>query len=238
MKLVVDRQHPATPKQPASLDGAVERQLVANAMFLLPLAGAGVVIETAGRAAVCAANSEQVRQLTARQLGEDSPCSRALRAGLPAVSDCFPGSADFGYESSCALPLRLDGEQVGVLCLFFTEAHTATPADVAVGQALADAAAIGIVQQRSLSQTELVNQQLQQALNSRVIIEQAKGILAERESIPMSQAFELLRSHARRTRRRLADLARGVVEGEDTTAIVRRHPVTSLSPCPHTSHPG
>lgn len=225
MKLVVDGRPPVAPNRPACLDGAVERQLIANSMFLLPVAGAAVVVtETAGHPEICAASSEQVRELTALQLN----CSEMLYSGVPAVSKGFPGSVEFGYESSCALPLRLDGVQVGVLLLFFTEAHAVTPADVAIGQALADAAAIGMVAQRNLSHAELVNQQLQEALNSRVIIEQAKGILAERGSIPLSQAFDLLRSHARSTQRKLADLARDVVDGTDTTTILRRRQMTPL----------
>lgn len=226
MKLVVDKQ-PSNSDQSASLDGAVERQLIANSMFLLPVAGAAVIVtDPSGVPAVGSASSEQVRTLAAMQLGEEGSCLRALRSGAPVVVGPFPGSAEFGYESSCALPLHLNGERVGVLCLFFTEAHMVTPADIATGQALADAAAIGIVQQRNLFRSQQVNQQLQQALNSRIVIEQAKGILAERGSVPMSEAFDLLRAHARRTRRRLADLARAVVDGEDTTAILRQRRMT------------
>jgi AmiR/NasT family two-component response regulator len=71
-----------------------------------------------------------------------------------------------------------------------------------------------------MSRSELVNQQLQSALNTRVIIEQAKGVLAERGSVDMDRAFELLRSHARRTHQRLADVALAVVQNADTTAIL------------------
>ena len=93
-------------------------------------------------------------------------------------------------------------------------------ADLAVGQALADVATIGILHQRILSKSELVNQQLQTALNTRLIIEQAKGVLAERGTIDMDRAFNLLRLHARSTNRRLADLAREVVDGADTTLVL------------------
>ena len=91
---------------------------------------------------------------------------------------------------------------------------------VAIGQALAKRAAIGILHQRILTHSEVVNQQLQSALNTRVIIEQAKGVIAERGSVDMDGAFGLLRSYARGTQQRLADLARAVVEGADATAIL------------------
>ena len=70
----------------------------------------------------------------------------------------------------------------------------------------------------------MVNQQLQTALNTRVIIEQAKGVLAERGAVDMDEAFALLRAYARKTQQRLADLARTVVEGADTTAILAMDP--------------
>lgn len=95
-----------------------------------------------------------------------------------------------------------------------------TAADVAVGQALADVATIGILHQRVLTRSELVNQQLQTALNTRLVIEQAKGVLAERGNVDMDRAFNVLRGHARNTNRRLAELAREVVDGADTTEIL------------------
>jgi len=81
-------------------------------------------------------------------------------------------------------------------------------------------ATVGILHQRTLTHADVINQQLQAALNSRVIIEQAKGILAERGSIDMDRAFVLLRSYARRTQQRLADVARAVVEKAETSAIL------------------
>ena len=109
---------------------------------------------------------------------------------------------------------------MGALNLFRTEVGALSGTNVAIGQALADVASVGILSQRLLSRSELVNQQLQTALNTRVIIEQAKGVLAERGSVDMDQAFLLLRSHARRTHQRLVDVARQVTENADTTAIL------------------
>jgi AmiR/NasT family two-component response regulator len=95
-----------------------------------------------------------------------------------------------------------------------------SPTDISVGQALADVATVGILHQRTLTHADLISQQLQGALNSRVIIEQAKGVLAERGSIDMDRAFVLLRAHARKTQQRLADVARAVVNNADTSAIL------------------
>jgi hypothetical protein len=120
----------------------------------------------------------------------------------------------------CALPLLLRQERVGALNLFRTEIGALAPDDIAIGQALADVAAIGILNHQTLLHSERVSQQLQTALNARVVIEQAKGVLAERGSLDMDRAFIALRSYARNTHQRLADVARAIVEGADTTAIL------------------
>jgi hypothetical protein len=129
-------------------------------------------------------------------------------------------AAEYDFRSVSALPLRLRDERVGALNLFRTETGPLGPTDVAVGQALADVATVGILHQRIVTRSELVNQQLQTALNTRVVIEQAKGVLAERGAVDMDEAFRLLRAHARKTQQRLADLARAVVAGADTAAIL------------------
>jgi hypothetical protein len=112
-----------------------------------------------------------------------------------------------------ALPLRLRSETIGGLNLFGSTAGALSPHALRVGQALADVATIGILQERALRRQEVLAEQLQGALNSRVVIEQAKGMLAERGQIDLSQAFALLRAHARTSQQRLSDLARDVVNG-------------------------
>ena len=92
------------------------------------------------------------------------------------------------------------------------------------GQALADAATIGILAQRSIHQSDLLTVQLQNALNSRVIIEQAKGVLSERRKITVDEAFTLLRGHARSANRHLSELAREVAEGSSTAEDLLRGP--------------
>jgi AmiR/NasT family two-component response regulator len=111
-----------------------------------------------------------------------------------------------------AVPLRLRETVIGTLNLLRHEPGELNERDVRVAQALADVATIGIVQERTLRESTAVQAQLQSALTTRVVIEQAKGVLAHTHDVSTDQAFELMRSHARRTRTRLADVARGLVE--------------------------
>jgi AmiR/NasT family two-component response regulator len=84
-----------------------------------------------------------------------------------------------------------------------------------MGQALADVATIGLLQQRAIHRRDALAEQLQAALNSRVLIEQAKGVLAERWKVDMDRAFDLLRSYSRRHNRRLSELAQAIVDGSE-----------------------
>jgi hypothetical protein len=102
----------------------------------------------------------------------------------------------------------------GAVNLFGSAPGALSGHELRVGQALADVATIGILQERAVHRQEVLAEQLQAALNSRVIIEQAKGMLAERGQIDLAQAFALLRAHARSRQQRLSDLARDVVNGD------------------------
>jgi AmiR/NasT family two-component response regulator len=104
-----------------------------------------------------------------------------------------------------------------------------SPADLDVAQALADVATIAILQHRAVLEAQLVNQQLQNALNSRIVIEQAKGMVAERASVDMEQAFVALRDHARRHNLRLADVAYDIISGTLSAATLD-HPPTPQRP--------
>jgi hypothetical protein len=119
-----------------------------------------------------------------------------------------------------ALPMRLREQVIGALNLFRAAPGAFRPADIRVGQALADVATIGLLHERGMRHSDTLNEQLQTALNSRVIIEQAKGKLAERLGLDMDQAFNLLRDQARACNRRLSDLAQDFIDGSDT--LIRR----------------
>jgi hypothetical protein len=125
------------------------------------------------------------------------------------------------FRSVHALPLRLRQESIGALNLFNGRPGPLSGADLSLGQALADVATIGILQERAIRRGEVVTQQLQTALNNRVVIEQAKGVLAERGTIPMDVAFDRLRRHSRRTNQLLSRVARRIVERElDPDAVL------------------
>jgi ANTAR domain/GAF domain len=210
------------------------QQLIDDAMALLPISAAGILLgDASGTLHVFASTSERTRLLELLQVEADvGPCLDAYRTGSPVLVDDLDSrathwpafaqrAAEYGYRAVSALPLRLRTERVGALNLFLAEKGSLADSDLAVGQALADVATIGILHQRILSRSEVVNQQLQTALNTRLIIEQAKGVLSERGNLDMDRAFNLLRAHARRTNRRLAELARSVVDGADTIDILR-----------------
>ena len=209
------------------------QQLIDNSMSLLPIAAAGILIGgPQGDLTVIASSSEQTRLLELLQIEVDvGPCLLAYRTGSQVLVDDlsvdrqrWPAfverATEYHYRSVSALPLRLRDEHVGALNLFRTEVGPLSRTHVAIGQALADVATIGILNQRTLTHSDLINQQLQSALNTRVIVEQAKGVLAERGNVDMDRAFVLLRSYARRTHQRLADVARAVVENADTSTIL------------------
>jgi len=107
-----------------------------------------------------------------------------------------------------AVPLRLRGQAIGALNLLHRTPGSLPEDDLALGQALADIATIGILQERAIRRGEVVNEQLQTALNSRVIIEQAKGVLSHHLGLSTDEAFNRLRGYVRSRNLRLADVAR------------------------------
>jgi hypothetical protein len=123
--------------------------------------------------------------------------------------------------------MRLRDQVIGALNLFRAVPGAFDPADIRIGQALADVATISLLHERSMRHSDTVNEQLQTALNSRVIIEQAKGKLAERLGLDMDQAFSVLRDHARTRNLRLSDVALACVDGSETlarTGAAQGHP--------------
>jgi hypothetical protein len=209
------------------------QELIDSCMALLPVTAAGIVLGDAnGALHVFASSSEQTWLLELLELESGAgPCLEAYRSGSPGFVDDLTvdtgrwpefaeRAAQYGFRSISALPMRLRDERIGALNLFRGEIGALPRVDIAVGQALADVATIGILHQRIMNRSEIVNQQLQTALNTRTVIEQAKGVLAERGMLEMDEAFVLLRRHARDTQQRLAELARDVVEGADTSDIL------------------
>jgi GAF domain-containing protein len=201
--------------------------LTERAVALLDVSAAGVILtDGQGGLSVAAASSEASRLLEVFAVGIDAgPCVDCVRGGLPVISEDLttadayatwpryaPGAAEAGFRATHALPMRLRDDVIGVLTLLHTEVHSLTEADARLGQALADAATIGLLHERAARHAETVQEQLQGALNSRVIIEQAKGVIAAHRGVGPEEAFAVLRRHARRHGIRLTELARSVVD--------------------------
>lgn len=209
--------------------------LAEHSSDLLDVSAAGVVLaDGKGGLSVAAASSERSRLLEVFAVAIDAgPCVDCVRFGeavtcedLHTEPDRWPrfaaGAGEAGFRAVHALPMRLRGEVVGVLTLLHTESHVLTADDRRLGQALADAATIGLLSERAVRRAEAVTEQLQHALNSRVIIEQAKGVLAAQTGTPPDETFLVLRAHARGHGLRLSDVARDVVTGTlDLTPSVR-----------------
>jgi GAF domain-containing protein len=191
---------------------------------LLDVAAAGIMLVAAdGDLRLMASSSEAMRVLELFELqAREGPCVDCFRTGEPVVNKDLasvhghwprfaPEALLAGFHSVHALPMRLRGTVLGALNLFHVEPGQMREADVEAAQALADVATIALLQHRASLESQALNEQLNSALNTRVMIEQAKGMVAEREQLNMEQAFSRLRNHARNHNLRLADVARAVV---------------------------
>ena len=200
--------------------------LTDRSVQLLDVSAAGLLLaDPRGELRVVAASSEAARLLELFQLQNDQgPCLDCFRAGRPVAAADLAAEAQrwprfaaaaqqAGFAAVQALPMRLRDQVIGALNLFRAEPSPLDPADLRIGQALADVATIGLLHERNVRRRETVAEQLQAALNSRVIIEQAKGKLAERLSIDMDRSFTMLRDYARNTNQRLTNVARDFVNG-------------------------
>lgn len=132
-----------------------------------------------------------------------------------------------GYVTTHAIPLRLRNRVVGALNLFQTTPHHLGDDDIALARALADVATIAVLQQRTLEQSHVENSQLQNALTSRILIEQVKGVLAERWNTSVDDAFTAFRSYARARHLRLSDLAAQIIGGDFDTRTIPAPPRAS-----------
>jgi len=192
---------------------------------LLGAEAAGLLLaDQRGSLQVIGASAERSRVLELLQLEADAgPCLDCYRTGrtviVPDLQDeahrwpVFSAAAsDVGFGSVYALPLRLRAEIIGTLNLFGARNQILDQDALSLAQGMADVATIGILQERAIRHSELVAEQLQSALTSRVVIEQAKGVLAEYSRLDMNVAFERLRVYARNHNRRLSDVASDIVE--------------------------
>jgi hypothetical protein len=172
-----------------------------------------------GRLQFMAASNEDVKRLELFQLQvNEGPCRDAFQTGEPVVNADLQEAADRwphfaphataeGYRCAHAFPLRLRDDVIGAIGVFGPDVRRLTAAEVHIAQALGHVATIGLLQERAIRRAEVLAEQLQSALNSRIVIEQAKGAIAQFRDVSVDDAFVLLRDHARRTKKRLGDVA-------------------------------
>lgn len=179
------------------------------------------------------ASSESAHLLELFQIqNAEGPCLDASRTGAPvlvrdlaAAADRWPVFApralELGMAAVYAFPMRLRDRVIGGLNVFHTTSEEFAPRELRVLQALADMATISLIQEQAITRAEVLTEQLQLALNSRIAVEQAKGAVARAFGISVDQAFELLRTHARTTQSRLTDVAHQVVTSPDGPQLLR-----------------
>lgn len=182
---------------------------------------------------VMASTTDEARLLELFVLqNEEGPCLDCYSTGeqvvnidLAEVRERWPrfrsATVTAGYRSTHAIPLRLRGQVIGVLNLFCTQRATLNDDDIALGQALCDIATVGLLQERTVRHGEWLAEQLQSALNSRILLEQAKGVLSERAAIGVDLAFTLMRAHARRTHQQLSAVATQIIDGTIPAAALQ-----------------
>ena len=201
------------------------QMLAGRSVQLLPASAAGVLLAAPnGELRAVAASSEAAGLLELFQIQNDQgPCLDCFHTGRAVTAADLQGpdqrwprfaaaAVSVGFRTVLALPMRLRDEVIGALNLFGAGTASFSREDLRIGQAMADVATIGLLQERSMRRSEIAAEQLQGALNSRIIVEQAKGKLAERLSIDMDLAFTMLRDYARNSNQRLTDVARNFVD--------------------------
>jgi GAF domain-containing protein len=199
--------------------------LVESSVELLDVDAAGILLaDRNDELELVASTSEAGRFVELIQLSaEEGPCIDSFRLSVPVVvadisaevarwPDFGERAAQQGFNSVFAVPLRLRKMTIGTLNLFRKASSTLDDYEARAAQAMADVATIGILHERTLRASDAAREHLEHALQSRVTIEQAKGVVAFMSSISVEDAFDRLRKHARSTRRPLADVALDVVE--------------------------
>jgi len=192
----------------------------------LDVAAAGIMLAApGGELRVIASSSEKMRVLELLELqAAQGPCQDCYRSGAPVGSHAMAetesrwpvfarAAGGAGFKSVFALPMHLRDQTLGALNLFRSAEGPMPGSDMRAAQALADVATIAIIQHHDAVAAHLLSDQLQGALNSRLTIEQAKGMLAERAGMSVEAAFEQLRSYARQRNRRLADVCLDFIRG-------------------------
>lgn len=193
---------------------------------VLDVAAAGVMLAApGGELRVVASSSDEMRVLELfEEQYDQGPCPDCFRTGLPVVNqtlavddgrwpDFSPRAVRAGFRSAHALPMHRGDVTIGALNLFRSDEGQLTPEDVVLGQALADMGTIAILLNRVTERAHAITEQLEHALETRIRIEQAKGVIAEQTGLDMDQAFWRLRQYATNHQRRLGDVAQDLISG-------------------------
>jgi transcriptional regulator with GAF, ATPase, and Fis domain len=201
--------------------------LANHCVELFDTSEAGLLLaDRTGGLRVVASSSSAMADLELFELQHDEgPCIDCFRTGRPVAAADLEQDRDrwprftsealrAGFRGVWALPMRLRESTIGSLNLLRTAPEPLAPSDLEAAQALADVATIGLIQQRAAEDARLLTDQLQTALDSRVAIEQAKGVLAEHAGLTMTAAFDTLRAYARANRTRLSDVAAAIAARE------------------------
>ncbi|QNN52108.1 GAF and ANTAR domain-containing protein [Nocardioides mesophilus] len=200
------------------------QMLATHTSDLFDARAAGLLLaDHRGKLQVMAASDERSEMIELFQVqAQEGPCQdcftkgeAVINADLKDATDRWPNFAPravaAGYRSVHAFPLRLRTQTYGALNLFGTHTGQMDPADAKIVQALADIATIGMLQQRTIQRSDDLTEQLQGALNTRIVIEQAKGMIAQTHTITPDQAFEMLRAYCRKNNLPLSDVANRVI---------------------------
>jgi hypothetical protein len=222
--------------------------LTADCARLLDVASAGLLLaDRRGVLHVLAASSEETRSLEVFQLQrKQGPCLDCYRSGAPVSADDLrqettrwpqfvPAAIDAGFASVHALPMRLRDHVLGTLGLFGDRVGALNEDDLRLGQALAYVASVAIVQDKAAADKAALNEQLQTALDSRVVLEQAKGILAQVDQLDMDRSFAVLRGYARDNNQRLTDVALAVVNRQLHAGQLLDHALSRAARRPNSS---
>jgi GAF domain-containing protein len=201
-------------------------RLAERCVEMLDVSAAGIMlVDSQGRLRHAACSNEEMRLVELFELQlEEGPCFDAYRQATPirgaTPEDVQARWPDFsirafeaGFIAVSAVPMRLRANVIGALNLFSSRPAGLSDDDIRVAQAMADVATIGILQERAIQDARAFSSQLEVALESRIVIEQAKGIVTEHNKVSVDSAFELIRGFARANNRLLSETARSLING-------------------------
>ena len=199
-------------------------ELCDKATELLGVTGAGVALaDESGNLRFLTATSEQIVQMEkVQEQNQEGPCVKAFQTQRPVmIEDIQELDQWLGYKATArqfhvrsvmGFPLTFDSKRLGALNIYHQAPRSWTPDEIRTASTLAEMATAYLMRARELQQVRQVNQQLQNALDSRIVIEQAKGLLAGERGVDIDKAFEILRAHARNNNLLLKDVATAVVK--------------------------